>query len=242
MQKFGFTKQSERAFTLVELIVVMLVIAIVSGLVSYRGGAFTYWQREGVVRRLSETITFLHHRAVADRVHYRLEFSMPSDKPHSFKVGQAAEIKLPQTPAKDSDPTSDLAAVSAIQSGSGDLQSGQLSQRLADFLTPQSAAGKDLIDPVNFPSLAKPELFPEGLRIRDIKTTRGTTTQSDYSDREKPFISFSPRGFSEFAVIHLALGEDEEAIVTVLVNPFTGLTTVYREDKDFEWTLNREKK
>jgi hypothetical protein len=217
--------------------VVMLVIAIVSGLVSFRGGAFSYWQREGTIRKLSETISFLHHRAVSDRVNYRIEFSMPSNQPHSFRVGEALPARQKNTLTNDKDPTLDAAALAAINQ-----ETGLLSARLSDFLTPQTATGNDIVEPKNFPSLAKPEIFPNGLSIRDIKTTRDTVKATGYSDQEKPYINFSPRGFSEFAVIHLMLGDDPNAIVTLLVNPFTGLTTLYRDDKDFEWTLARDKK
>jgi hypothetical protein len=52
-----------------------------------------------------------------------------------------------------------------------------------------------------------------------------------------PYIMFSPRGFSEFAVVHITLPTNET--ITILVNPFTGITKVLRADKDFTWTYGR---
>jgi hypothetical protein len=53
------------------------------------------------------------------------------------------------------------------------------------------------------------------------------------------YMLFSPRGFSEFSVIHIVLSNG--APVTILVNPFTGGTEIYREYKDFKWTYGRNK-
>ena len=48
------------------------------------------------------------------------------------------------------------------------------------------------------------------------------------------------KGFSDFAVIHFKAGEAGE--ITVLINPFSGLSQIYREYKDFEWSFGRQKK
>jgi hypothetical protein len=91
-----------------------------------------------------------------------------------------------------------------------------------------------MIPPPLFPSLAKPVPFPEGVTLTDVRTMRGMKTEGT------PYVHFSPRGFSEFCVIHLRLQNGSE--LTILVNPFTGLTEIYREYKDFEWTYGHQKK
>jgi hypothetical protein len=73
------------------------------------------------------------------------------------------------------------------------------------------------------------------MQFLDVMTPRGKSETGD--KRENPFLIFSPRGSSEFGVIHLALGPGKP--VTILVNPWTGMAEVYREYKEFEWTMGR---
>ena len=219
------SKQNPQAgFTLIELVVVIMIITVVYGLVSFRSTAFGYWQREGAIRKLSETLVFLHYRAVNDGVFYRMEFDMNPDQP-SYRIGQIVAEQR------------DDALLQELSSA--DAGVGLLSLELADFLTPSTGKYQSMIPPPNFPSLAKPVDFPPGLTFEDIRTMRGIQTADGNLD-QKPYIIFSPRGFSEFAVIHLQFGEQNEGKATILVNPFTGLTEIYREYRDFEWTYGRE--
>ena len=83
----------------------------------------------------------------------------------------------------------------------------------------------------------------------DVKTMRGLVKlpqggeqASTGNDPNRPglaYIRFSPRGFSEFAVIHLRTAAGKE--ITILINPFTGEAQIIREYKDFEWTYGKKK-
>lgn len=64
--------------------------------------------------------------------------------------------------------------------------------------------------------------------------------EREKSQGGKAYIHFSPRGFSEFAVIHFHLYNDDP--VTLVDNPFTGLVTVYPGFRDFEWTYGKKNK
>jgi len=200
-------------FTLVELVLVMLIIGALGALIASRPNSFGYWQQEGYLRNLSETIGFLHNQAVVDQSLYRMEFDLAEG---TYRVG----ILKPE----DQDGTF-----------SGIAQDvGNLSLELSTFLNPGGTEGSALfIPPPSMPSLANPVFPPPGVRIRDIRTMRGVEREG------KPFIMFSPRGFSEFAVIHINLPTNE--IITILVNPFTGIPKIIREDKDFTWTYGRKK-
>lgn len=200
-----------------------MIITVIFGVISIRSTAFGYWQREGAIRRLSETITFLHHRAINDGVFYRMEFDLDPES-SSYRVGQIV--------AEERDET-ELIALSSSEAGVGIL-----SLQLADFLTPSVGRYQTMIPPPDFPSLAEPVELPPGLLYQDIRTMRGLQAADSNYD-QKPYILFSPRGFSEFAVIHLQFGDDNEGKVTILVNPFTGLTEIYREYRDFQWTYGR---
>jgi hypothetical protein len=114
---------------------------------------------------------------------------------------------------------------------------GALSLELSAFLNPSMGRSQTLIPPPSIPSLADDQPFPAGMSIEDIRTMRGRAAPPH---DESAYIAFSPRGFSEFAVLHLRLSSGLP--VTILVNPFSGLTEIYREYKDFEWTYGRKKK
>jgi len=208
--------RNQRAFTLIELVLVLLIMGIISGLVVVRTGTFSYWQDEGFIRKLSETITFLHHQAVADQAFYRLEFNLDES---SYTVGVLREDEVYDE---------HLTELS--------LDAGNLSLELAAFLNPSVGSTQTLIPPPDFPSLAAPTFFPTGVNIENIRTVRG-----DLTDRQggNAYIMFSPRGFSDFAVIHLRLSEGGE--VTILVNPYTGNTNIYREHLDFDWSYGRDR-
>ena len=211
------TSRSDRGFTLLELIVVVLIIGVASTLMALRLGTFTFWEHEGFIRKLSETIAFLHHHAVVDQTFYRMEFNFED---RSYTVGA---IRV------EDDSTSELIDLAS--------ELGILSVELAAFMSPSLGKTQSVIPPPSFPSLAEPVVAPRGVSFQDIRTMRG---RQEPGDGVRPYIMFSPRGFSEFSVIHIRL--TGEAVVTILVNPFTGNTEILREYKDFEWTYGRKKK
>jgi len=206
------------AFTLIELVVVITVLGVALSLLGLRTGGFSFWNEEAFIRRLSETITFLHYQAVAERATYQLELDL---KANSYRVGIARE---------EGDLNENLTELAA--------DAGNISLELAAFLNPSTGAGYTLIPPPSFPSLAEPVPLPKGSIIEDVRTMRGFFTASEEGGKARIF--FSPRGFSEFAVIHIKL--ESSGVRTILVNPFTGTTDIFRDRRDFEWTYGRKKK
>lgn len=208
-------KVDHKGFTLIELVVVVMIIGLVSGLLLVRVGTVSFWDQESFLRKLSETIVFLHHQAVMDQTTYALEIDLEKN---SYKVG----------------------AVKVEEGGDSHLaelaqDAGTISLELAAFLNPSMGTAQSIIPPPSFPSLAEEVIPPRDIVFDDVRTMRGISSKKD----GKVYIFFSPRGFSEFAVIHLLLADQKPA--TILVNPFTGLTEIYREYKDFEWAYGRKK-
>ncbi len=202
-------------FTLIELVVVIAIIAVLLTLFGLRTGTFSYWKDEGFLRRLSETMTFLHRQAVIDGSFYRLEFDFDR---REYKVGMI------------------VGSTGNAQGTTGATSSllGNLSIELNEIISPALGSTQVLIDPPSFPSLAQAVEFPGQIVLERIRNPRGEFVASD---GEKPFILFSPRGFSEFAVINFRMSDGNP--VTLAVNSFTGLTDVYREERDFEWSYGR---
>lgn len=200
------------AFTLIELVVVITIIGIVAGLVTTNLGTFSYWREEGAIRRLAETLAFLHRQAVVDQENYRLEFNFEEN---TYRVGAVRE--------------EDWIASSLAGAPSQDV--GILSLELAAFLSPHYSSESSMIPPPSFPSLAEPVELPQGMYIEDVATVRGTKGRGD---GDPPYVIFSKRGFTEFAVVHLRTSTGNP--VTLRVNQFTGIPEIYREYREFVMT------
>jgi len=207
-------------FTLIELVLVVTIIGVVSGFAAYSFGTFSFWKDEGFVRKLSELVVFLHHQAIADQAFYRLNIN--------FGTGSSAPFYTVGAMRPEEDVDSTLKSACSSEAGS-------LSCELASVLSPSLGITQTEIPPPSFPSLGERVYFPDGVSIVDVRTMRGKATPADGGSS---FVMFSPRGFSEFAVFHLKLSGG--APVTILVNPFTGNTEIYREYKDFEWTHGKK--
>jgi hypothetical protein len=165
---------------------------------------------------MAETMVLLHNQAVMDQAYNRVEFDLEKN---SYRVG-----------------TMRVDDVSA--QGAGAINLPILSMELASLLSPSLSGETTMIPPPSFPSLAEPTILPGDMIFEDIQTPRGKAKQGD--KRDNPFLLFSPRGFSEFGVVHLRMSGDKP--VTLLVNPWTGLSEVYREYKEFQWNLGKADK
>jgi len=203
-----------RAFTLIELVVVIAIFGVIMTVVGQRVGAFAFWAEEGFIRRLSETITFLHHQAIADQSFYQIEFDLEKN---TYTVGVVRS---------DEDINRDLEELGN--------DAGVITLELAAYLNPSVGRDYTIIPPPNFPSLAQPVDLPKDMVIERIRTMRGVTERGREA---KTYIRFSPRGFSEFAVINLSIRRSGKR--TILINPFTGATEIFREERDFKWTYGR---
>lgn len=220
----GIRLARSRAFTLLELIVVIVIIGVASAIIGVRTGNFAWWNEETSLRRISETISFLHYQAMADQSFYQLEFDLTKNQ---FRAG----VLRPDDAA--------LASLASIAVGAGNL-----TLELAAFQNPSAGDSQTFIPPPNYPSMAEETKLPDGLTIIDIVTMRGTikpgdTTSEISGDTTKAQIRFTPRGFSEFAVIHLRRTSGAE--VTIVVNPFTGVTETYPEYREYTWNYGQKK-
>ena len=56
--------------------VAIFIFAIIVAIIGIRTGSFSFFNEEGLLRRLSETISFLHYQALADQRMYQLEIDL----------------------------------------------------------------------------------------------------------------------------------------------------------------------
>jgi len=193
---------------------VILIIGLAMGLLSIRLGVLDFWREQTALRKLAETVVLLNNQAVMDQAFYRMEFDLEKNQ---YRVG----VMRP-----DDTITAELPGINT----------SPLALELAALLSPRIADGSTMIPPPSIPSLAEPTNLPGNLVFLDIVTPRGKISRDE--DKENPFLMFSPRGFSEFGVIHLSSGPD--AAVTILVNPWTGLAETQSGYKDYKWTLGTQ--
>jgi len=203
----------ERAFTLIELVLVIAIMGLMIGMVSLRLSDVNFWKEEAAVQKLSELVVLLNNQAVMDQSFYRLEFDLEE---RQYRVGA-------------------IRSDSSIMANTTGVNLPPLKLELSALLSPDMGNSATLIPPPSFPSLAQPTTLPGRLEFLDVLTPRGKIETGD--KRENPFLIFSPRGSSEFGVIHLALGPDQP--ITILVNPWTGMAETYREYKEFKWTMGK---
>lgn len=225
MQKFSKNHdllrrlKSSRGFTLIELAIVVIIIGIMAFLISTRAGSLNYIREENFIRQFAETLEFLHYQAITDQAFYRVDFNLAKN---TYRVGVLKDID-------DSQLQQLLTQLQGV---------GQLSIELAAFLNPSIGKTQELIPPPSLPSLADIIKLPNGMSFIDVRTMRGKSQPTGLDS--DVYLLFSPRGFSEFGVVHFQRSDLSQ--LSILINPFTGKTEIYREYKDFEWTFGRKDK
>ena len=205
--------------TLIELIVTITIISLTFVLVGSKLGISNFWKEEAFLRKFRETITFLHQQAVVDQSFYRLDFDFQDN---SYLVSAISTSQ--DSEEEDNNQKNRQLVASGI---------GYLSQELSLILSPAIGRNYQLIPPPSFPSLAKKIPLPTDMSFDVIKTQRGDFTERQ---QDQAYILFSPRGYTEFAVIHLNQGDFGK--ITIFINPFTGNTELYREYKEFDWNYS----
>jgi len=211
-------------FTLIELILVIAIVGLTIGLLTVRLGAIDFWREQTSIRRLTEAITVLNNQAVLDQSVYRLEFDLQGN---SFRAG----VMRPDN----------AGGIAAGGAGSlAGINLDPLEEQLADILSPETASGATMIPPPResaLAALAEPTKLGGRYVLLDVVTADGKFSRED-DKPQKPGLRFSPRGVSDFGVIHISTGGD--SAITIVANPYTGLAETYPGYKDFEWSMSSQ--
>jgi len=199
---------TENGFTLLEIIVVVTLMAILGFSLSSGFGLLTRYREAQFITDLAQTLEFLHAEALSTQQFYQIEFDFTKK---SWHVG----LLQPEDQEQNLPPAAGV---------------GILTLELADFLNPPLGNAQSFMIPPDFPSLAKEKIMPGSGGFADIITPRGEITPQT---GEKPYIIFSPRGFTEFSVLHIAL--ENSTFITLVTNPFTGEVEIHNGYKEFRW-------
>ena len=235
---YNRVKNDQRAFTLIELVFAIVIIALISALAVTRFEPLQQWKQKGELRKFVDTWEFLYNEALARGQAYRLEIDLDTE---SYYVRR--EIQLQQSESKQVDYLQNLRTKSE-QDRRAKREEEELSsikeeykeedERLTqtveklyyDYLLADPEGSIRLGRPLEFPSLAETKSLPPGLEFRDVKTRKGKKTDGRVS------IRFSPKGAAEFAVVHLIAGE---RVFTAFMNPSSGEVSIRDGDQDFDW-------
>lgn len=257
--KHRWLDATQRGFTLVELIVVILIIALMSGLAVRRLGATLAWQKKAEIRKFVNTWELLYQESLARGEAYRLIIDLTEDldRPDQYyvrkemvplsdnvkQVDRLENLRLDSEKKRRADAElNDLPSVDEQIQIEQDLEQQDLQSLFYKSLYIDPFGDTQLTVPTEFPSLQKAQDLKGGLRIRDVQTEFGTI------GRGQAFIRFSPRGGSDFAVIHILMNADEisetskknapaEQIITILLNPWTGKAIVTNRDINYDWAM-----
>lgn len=205
--------RADLGFTLLEILVVIGLIALVFLSVGSGLGLFTNFREKRFIAELAQTMEFLHHEAKGSQEFYQIEFDLEQ---RAWHVG----ILKPE------DATNNSVAYDP-------LNVGLMSLELADFLNPPLGNSQYFLPPPDFPSLGNFRSLPGEAYFEDIETPRGLIT---VDTGVRPYIIFSPRGFTEFAVIHIL--RNNQNYTTLVTNPFTGEVEIHEGYREFRWELS----
>jgi prepilin-type N-terminal cleavage/methylation domain-containing protein len=217
---------NQRAFTLLELLLVIVLVGAIVSMFAMRLGIFSRIGEDKAIAQLTQELEFLHTHAKRYFHFYQLELNLSNS---SWYTGELRNNDQLITSSR-----SNYSNVSNTPSPIlGDPTVGILSNELAEFTNPPLNSIHDIGPPSELPSLYQPRFLSVSTKIIDVVTPRG---KINASSGVNPYIVFSPRGFTEFCVIHLE--KSDNTSVTLVVNPFTGIVTRYNEYREFEWTLD----
>ena len=72
------------AFTLVEFLMALVIMVTIGSFALANFGTLKFWGEEAFIRKISETLTFLHNQAVIDQTFYKIEFDFERNQ---YKIG-----------------------------------------------------------------------------------------------------------------------------------------------------------
>lgn len=208
----------ECGFTFVELIIVLAIIAgvVVFGLNILGGSSTKNLKSTGM--QLFKIINYVYNEASLTGSYYRIVFDL--DKQRYF-------VEYSSTPfyvIREEDEVEQIRIKNEEKfSGNEDEDEEEEVESLAAAVGDFSESDDDLL-----------EIFelPENIKFADIQIFH----QAERASSGRVYLYFFPKGYTEFAVIHLS-DMDEEDFLSLVVNPLTAAVDIFDELVEYDEAL-----
>lgn len=229
--------KSSPGFTLIELVVVIVIIAIIGSFTVTRLDTVLHWKVNGNLREFADTWQFLANEALGRRERYRLVIQLDTnsylvrreiktDNTTVSKVDFLKKLRLKSEQERRAKKEEEqLLSLEKEFSEDDVLQNRPLDFLFYRFIFEDPEEDIRLAVPLEFPNLAQTKTLNSGLRFRDVKIG------GEEIKTGEAVLRFSSRGGSPFALVHL---ETSSSIYTALMNPVSGEVTLKAGDIDFE--------
>lgn len=228
-------ESSCRAFTLLEVVVVITLIVVIAAFSVGRTSSIMIWKQKGDIRRLVDTIELLANEAVIRKHSYLLILDLESNQYYvrrevqsagSTKVDYLKNLRLRSEQERLEKKEEEEALSLGEEFREEDLRQNEpLEKMFFEFVFHDPQAAHRLAVPTEFPELGTKRGFTDGLELTDVEVDKQKI------DEGKVYLRFGPGGDGTFAVIHF-LANDE--FFSVSLNPATGKVKTAQGELSFE--------
>lgn len=230
---------SSAGFTLIEILLVIVLVAVISTLAAGRIDTLVQWKQEGDLRKFRNTWESMFSESLArgesyrlvidlDRNTYYVRREIPPDGTEVKQVDYLANLRTRgERERRSSEAADSLPSLEEEYKDEDQRQSGALDGLFYRTMFADPAGGVTLGRPLEFPNLAEPVELTQGLAFKAV------VLRGERIERGSVAIRFTPRGAGEFATVHMAAGED---LYTLVNNPASGKVRMHSGDIKFSWT------
>ncbi len=235
--------RSESAFTLIELALVIVLLAVMSTLAASRFGIIDNVQRKSAVSKFINTWEFLSQQARARGESYRLIIDItrnvytvrrevPVDSVRPKNVDHLRNLRLDSEIERRAREEQEKLESLEDEYKEEDVREGDALENIFYRMAFRDPEGNFRLGvPLEFPSMKDEVRLPESVRFRDV-SVRGEEVLTGVTA-----IRFTSTGANEFAVVHLLVGD---GVMTALMNPATGKVQLNPGDTKYEWTAAKK--
>ena len=230
--------RGNEGFTLIELLLVIVLISIISTFAVTRLESIIGWKQEGDIRRIMSTWQLMFNESFARGEGYRLILNIDNNSyyvrrevhPEGNTTEQVDRLEnLRSKKEKSRRAEKEVESLPSLKEEFAEedrRQSGSLDSLYYRTLFSDPEGPVRLAVPLEFPALGEERTLAEGLKIRDV------VVRGERLEQGEAVLRFSPRGGTEFAVVHMVAGD---VVYTLVNDPATGNVKLHVGDMDFEW-------